>query len=390
MNEQARQEAEDRLRRLVTGVGAKQQQAVVQEALSTVIRDKLVDPKCMVFAARNGGLTVTLVPDNGKTDVVEIHSHALGQLADKSKPGKNDPAILRKQMWDLLGGEHWHRELLAHMLNTFYTMGVFVDRRKNKGKFLTRIVGDELRGFLSRSYNRNLNTAVSLRTFLEACAQHDAGPYEASSTSVRTRLKCVQPHVYEPVPGEFVAFGVAYGNSDFGAGTLSISNFLIRVNSIAVSRGHLGHATVLEKGFSKTHLGSVIKESDIEVSDETAVKEVEAVNSAIRDAVAAQLNIDSIERMLEAIRVADKEQIPWKTMAELLSSVLNKQEVETAMNMLDMGVQDLPPVPLDTGGVRKTSNWWASNLVGWFAEKEANLDRKAELQTFAGNILVGS
>lgn len=370
----------------VNQVGVLQQKTLIEEVASTVIRDKLVDPKCMVFSPSNQKLIVTYVPDVGSTETVSIHNHALGQLCDKSAPNKEEPQIMRKQMWSLLEGEDWHRDLLAKMFNAFYSMGEFVDRRKGKGKFLNRIVGSELRGFLSRSFNRNLNTATSLRTFLEACSQFGAGPYESHSTSVRTRLKCVLPQVFEPISGEFVAFGVSYSNSDFGAGTLDISNFFLRLNSLDVQRNLAGQASVLESGFSRTHLGSVIQESDIELSDDTANKEVETVNSAIRDVVSAQLSIDAIERTLEAIRVADRNEMPWKTLRELLASVLNKNEVDVAKSMLEMGVQDLPMVT-QRGEEAVATNWWASNLVGWFADKEQNPDRKAELQAFAGDML---
>jgi len=385
----ARRAAEESLKARVTQLGLKQQQEVVDRVARTVIRDKLVYPKAMVFAAdeATGEMAINYFPDNGPVETAFVHTHALGQLADKSRPAKHEPMIYRKYMWELLHGQPWHRNLLAETLNTFYHCGDFRDRRKQPAKFLHRLVDDKLCGFLSRSFNRNLNTMASLKAFIEACALRGAGPLSAGTTMVRTYLKCVLPEVFEPVPGEFVAFGVAFGNSDFGDGTLNISNIVFRVNSVDVNKHRYGSTTVVESAYSKTHLGSIIQESDIELSDDTANKEVQAVNSAIKDVVEHQLNREAIEKTLEAIKIASQEKIPWGTVEELLTAVLGKKDAEMARNFLDASIEDLPPPIIGSDGTKEASGWWLSNLVGWFAENVKDCAKKEELQTRAGEIL---
>lgn len=382
----ARQSAEANLKARVTTMGAKQQQELLESVARTVIRDKLVLPKAMVFTAAKTGINVTYFPDHGQSEQVHIHPHALGQLADKSRPTKDDPGLYRRYMWELCGGEDWHRVLLADTLNTFYHLGDFRDRRKNPAKFLHRLVDNRLCGFLSRSFNRSLNTTTSLKAFIEACALHGAGPLSGGTSLVRTYLKCVLPQVFEPMPGEFVAFGVSYGNSDFGDGTLNISNLVFRTNAVDMNRQKYGSTAVIESAYSKTHLGSIIKESDVEISDDTASKEVATVNSAIMDTVKHQLNSETINNTLEAIKIASQERIPWNTVEELLASVLGKKDAETARRFLDMSVEDLPPPLTGSDGKPEASAWWLSNLVGWFAENEQDVTKREELQSKAGVI----
>jgi hypothetical protein len=387
---EARRKAEERLKSRVLQLGMEQQKALIEAVAATVIRDKLVYPKAMVFAAADEtepGVQVTYFPDYGEPETVRVHPHALGQIADKSRPTRDDPVINRRYLWDLFKGQPWHRVLLADTLNTFYHMGDFRDRKKNPAKFLHRLVGEQLCGFLSRSFNRNLNTATSLKAFIESCALHGAGPIAGDTTLVRTRLKCVLPQVFEPVPGEFVAFGVHYSNSDFGDGTLNISNVVFRVNAVDMARNRYGSTTVMDSAYSRTHLGSVIKESDIELSDTTGSKEVETVNSAIRDVVKYQLNREAIEQTLEAIRIAHQHRIPWHTVQELLANVLGKKDAEMAKKFLEMSIEDLPPAGRDADGQPEATGWWLSNLVGWFAENEPDPTRRADLQDQAGAIL---
>jgi hypothetical protein len=385
------QRAEEILKSRILSLGANQQLELLAQVARTVIRDKLVFPKAMVFSADDStqgpGICITYLPEHGTPEQAMVHPHALGQLTDKSRPSKDAPGLNRKYVWELCSGEFWHRELLADTLNRFYHMGSFVDRKKNPAKFLHRLVDNQLCGFLSRSFNRNLNTMASLKAFIEACAACGAGPFSSGTTLVRTYLKCVLPTIFEPVPGEFVAFGVNYANSDFGDGTLNISNVIYRVNSTDLLRQKYGSTMVLDSAFSRTHLGSIIQESDIELSDVTANKEVAAVNSAIKDVVAHQLNQETIDKILDAIRIAYRDKIPWSTVEELLTSVLGKKDAELAKHFLDMTVEDLPPPFVNSDGTKEANGWWLSNLVGWFAENATDTNKKAELQDKAGEIL---
>lgn len=366
-----KQQAEIKLRNKVQ-VSVEQKRAAIATVLNTVIVDKLVDPKLTNFFSHvraGGDYFDVLVQYTGDTTFRTIHSHALGQMA-----GTMD--ISRAYARRLNAGDPWEKELLAHNFNTLFQMGTYVDRKKNPAKYLHRIVGGEVRGFLSRSYNRKLMTAPLLRAFLEGCDYHGAGPIEAYATDIRTTIKCVLPMVFEPVDGEFVAFGVTFTNSDFGAGRLKLSGTVMRIQTNTIN--------VLEDKYSRTHLGSVIQESDIEMSDETADKEVATAASAIRDTINAVLSEEAVSTTLKAIQLAHEEEIPWYKLKEALSTILSKKDVDFLHGIMERGpeVVDLPPLKNDA-----LTGWGAANLVGWFANSTEDPEKKSDLQALAGKMI---
>jgi hypothetical protein len=374
--------AKQRLSSLVTK-GIAQQQYLVETVTKMVIVDRLVGPRSMRFFIRSED------NDPNKTGVMKIlyerpgqiggddrfiHNHALGQLASVA-------GMPKVYVNTLLTGPYWRQELLCYNLDDLYHKGVFLDRKKEPAKFLHRMVGNELRGFLSRSYNRKLLTAPLLRAFVEACAQHSAGPVSAYATPVRTGLKCMVPYVFEPIDGEFVSFGVTFSNSDFGAGRTKVSGTVMRISS--------GTISVLADKFSRVHLSSIIEESDIEMSDETADKELQAHKSAIKDAVTAQVSDESIERMIRTIQVAHENQIPWYKLKDKLGKVLQKKDLDFVEQLLKSGgdsIVDLPPAAKKDDDYIATG-WWAANVLGWMANRESDEDKRADLQQLAGEVI---
>ena len=225
-------------------------------------------------------------------------------------------------------------------------------------------------------------TAPLLRTFIESCALHEAGPTEAQTNDVRCFIKCVLPVVFEPVDNEFVAFGVTFSNSDFGAGRLKLSGVVMRITS--------GTTSVLEDAYSKTHLGSVIQDSDIEMSDETKLKELETVRSAIKDTVNGILSFETLERNIKAIQIAHEKEIPWYKLKDKLRALLNQKEldmVETLLNASGTGVIDLPRTTVDAAGGPVATAWWAANTLSWLASNEEDPSRKNDLQEAAGKMI---
>lgn len=358
--------------------GANEQARLLDQVASMLIMDKLMPAAQINIESASHIPRLFLVDTNGKrTATYKIGNHALGQMCGVI-------GLPRQYARRLREGQEWEQRLFEHNMNNLFHQGKYLDRRKQPTKFLMRFVGDELRGFLSRSFNRHLWSLPLLRGFVGACERVGAKPISATTSSVSFSLKSFLPYVFEPVEGEFVAFGATWSNSDFGSGRMKVSLCVMRVS------GTMGTTSVLEDSLSRVHIGSIIQESDLEISDLTAQKEVEAQVSAINDTVSQQLAHEPVNRLCAVIAAAHEEKVPWSRIKAELGRLLQKQELEDVKRMLESGqndIIDLPPIGMTSGGVPIATRWWASNVVGWMAEREANPDRKNDLQSLAGDLL---
>lgn len=373
--------------------GAKEQEALLAAVAETVIVDKLVPPRQMTFIPRhdgpNEGIKLRYRAAEGArgsndTDVT-IHRHAFGQLCSKVSLPMNFANALNQYVVDSSPAskmtEDWKRQLLCHNLNKLFAEPEWMERGGAPTRFLHRIVGTELRGFLSRRYNRHLASAPLLRAFIESCAHHDAQPIESTATAVRVALKYLLPKVFEAFPGEYVCLGSEWANSDFGAGRLTVSQTVWRIAT--------GTSSVLDETFGRVHLGSVIEDSDIEMSDDTARKEVEAQKGAIRDAITSQFSAQTVDRLLGALRAAHEQEVPWSKLRGQLGRFLGKGDLDALQGFLDTGesIIDLPPVSFDPDGRRVPNVYWASSVVSALASRTDDTDRRLELQREAGKLL---
>ena len=384
----AKANALERLHRLIA-VGQDSQNVVIQRMLNVTIRDKLVDPRAMQFTQAENYKDQMLLRylqleqsiQSTKTfEEVRIDNHAMGQISGIAKVPKHYINALMTECVNM--PTPTRLELLSHILNTHFNRGMFFDRANNRTKFLHRIVDGELLGVLSRNYNRKLGTAAMLRPFLEQCAQHGAKPVSAHVNRLQAQLQCVLPEVHEPVKDEFVAFGVTYSNSDFGASSLTVQGIIFRVSS--------GSSVILDEKFRKIHLGAVISESEISLSEETLKRESMTHISAVRDMVDAIFKQESITRALELVRFSITEKVSWSELLRKVKDVLSKGEVVSLENLLKesgQGIVDLPPVTMDGSGDPQANAWWAAAALGTIAAKTDDVGRKESIQELAGKML---
>ncbi len=359
--------AEERAERRFN-IGSKQEEILVNAIAGMVIRDRLVPPNEMWFVPGTNDKSPIALTYGKDGTPFKIHRHALGQLAGKVE---FPIAFLNK-----LTTDPWRVDLLVHNLNTLFHNMRF--GREENPRFLHRLVGNEVRAFLSRRFNRHLASLPLLRAFVEGVSTAGGKPVETTSTDLGWSLKCYLPMVFEPFPGQFICVGVTQSHSDFGAGKHVISQSIW--DPLRDAR------TVLE-GVSKVHLGSVIEESDIELSEGTAVAEVEAQAAAAQDAVRTYLSEEHVEKALKAVRVAHEEKIPWDQLRTVLSKVLYEKElasVEALLNSSD--IVDLPPVGRTASGEPLPTRWWAASMLSKLANNQED-ERKFNLQTLAGKWL---
>lgn len=353
------------------------EKGLLDEVAAMVIRDKLVPPKKMNFLQTTKGPSVRYI-DGGAEVVHTIHRHALNQLCSKVH-FPMDYANL------LLTKDTWGPDLFTDNLNTLFHNFDFPERGQGEVSFLHRLVGNELRGFLSRRFNRHLASLPLLRAFVSACHEVGAQPLGTIRTDTKFGLSCYLPFVFQPIPtepNELIIIGVGWTNSDFGAGTLKINQVVCRPKTMTTA--------IIDETLSKVHLGSVIQESDIEMSEETMAKEIEAMASATRDAVIKQLEPAPVSKLLKAIALAHEEQIDWSRLKIQLSKFLYKSEVETLdkvmQNIKTEEIIDLPPVGT-VNGKPIPSRWWASQAVAWISKKASDEERKLKLWREAGKFL---
>jgi hypothetical protein len=362
-------------------LGIAEQRRLVDYCARNIPRDRYVPPKQMRFAQKGGQTAwdtklVIQYIKGGKREELAVHDHAMGQLCDM--------AGLDRRYWhklDVPSDDSWRRGLLAHNLNTIFDLQPFVNRLKKPASFLHRIVGNEVRAVLTQSYNRHLVSNAVLQPFLAACEEVGLQPAKAIVTDMRVHLQTYLPFAFQPVPGEFVALGTCWGNSDFGQGKLKINHNILRLNG---GGGNL----LTDDTFSRVHLRSVVEDSDVVMDDAVAVKELEAIAAATRSAVVNAMQPDQVQRLLDAIREAAEEQVPWDKLKAQLAKALTKADVVSLEDMLTSHIEELPPPGVGTDGQPLPSRWWAAAALAQLAEKTADPGRSMEIKQVAGQYLL--
>ena len=362
-------------------LGQSQEQLLLEIVTKTVIVDRLVPPTAMAFLTgsvpKEREVFIHYKDGTKAAPGFTIHRHAFNQLCQKVGLPMTYATLLQSAS----GNEAWKVDLLCDNLNALFSMPEWAERGGQPVRFLHRLVGTELRGFLSHRYARHLATAPLLRAFIDSCRSAGAKPIEATSSSVRNALKCLLPKVFEAFPGEYICLGVEFSNSDFGAGRLVIQSTVWRVNT--------GAACVLDEALSKVHVGAIIDDSDLQLSEGTWQKETEAQKSVIVDVVAQLLSEKTVEHLLKALRFARDEQIPWSKLKARLTSIISKGDLDWLQQAADNGggIVDLPPISFTPDGVRVPNAYWAAAAVGAIASKTEDQDRRMDLQREAGKLL---
>jgi hypothetical protein len=317
----------------------------------------------------------------GEDQTVDLHRHALGQMAEAA-------GIPRRFVTLLLTGDpgttcpdyNWMLKLLAHNFNELFHHRKFEDGNGPR-RYLHRLVNGEVRGFLSNRFGVAYSTKPLIKAFLETCRELNAGPVDAFANDIRVSMKCYLPFVFEPVDKEFVAFGTSFANSDFGSGRLRICTTAMRINSRTES--------VIEESHSRTHIGRILTDSDLNPSEDTIRKEVQAQQSAIGDVVQAHLGVGNIKKMIKMIQLAHEHKLPWYKLKDKLSKVLYKKEVILFEELLKgaSDIVDLPTISFDDDGDPQATAWWAANTLSWMANKEKDDDRREQMKSLAGDLL---
>jgi hypothetical protein len=287
-----------------------------------------------------------------------IDRHALGQLSSRA-------GIPGSYLAGLAAESGWQRELAADILNRHYHDGA------TNNRFLVRSIGDNVRGVLSDHYRR-LDSRPLLDAFVDCCKKVGAVPIDGVMSTTRVSFKALIPEVFEPAPGEVIAFGLEWHNSDYGNGAHTLRPYILRPWCL--------NGATMENALSQVHLGGRLSE-EFEMSERTYELDTATSVSALRDIVQGVFAPPRINAMCEAIRTANEKNIDWKNLKGSLAKRLLKGELEAAEAAFDSSdVINLP--------AGKTM-WRASNAISWIAGKTEDADRRLDLERLAGELAGG-
>ena len=353
---ESKSQAMDKLNALVN-TGRQSATSVIEHVMTHQPTDRIVKGRSLQFeASPNRGLIVNL--PNGEGPITEtIHRHAVNQMALA--------VDMPMKFLDSLAEEKaaWGKELLAHNLNT-----IFHERFAGK-RNLTRSVNGQIRGFLSDQYRR-LDSRPIVEAFATAVQEKGALPYQGVVTDTKIAIQAIMPEIYEPIPGELVAYGLSLENSDFGNGALSLRAYLLRI--------WCTNLAITEETMRQIHLGKRLDDNMI-YSQRTYELDSKTTVSALRDVVRLQLDAGSLTNRMEAVRKANDKPVDTTQARELLKKVLNKGEAEAAFNAYaSPDVYNLPA---------GNTSWRLSNAISWIAGQTEDPERKLDLMRVAGDVL---
>ena len=149
--------AKDRLKTLLEQ-NKHRARELVRSVEETVIEDYTREPKDISFEARSADdesetpqeLTMTVLR-RARGGYYSIHPHALSQISTRLQI---EAGYVRRL--NIESPNNWRRVLLRDNLRELLHETEFSKRGEGAMRFLLRFVGDELRGFMTRSYGRHL------------------------------------------------------------------------------------------------------------------------------------------------------------------------------------------------------------------------------------------
>jgi hypothetical protein len=359
--------------------GKKKAEQLLLHLEQNIPHDRLIRPPEMKFVPTDDGVEIEVLTEKTR---LSVHNNALSQFASRTKI---DYGYIRKLLDGFAEGEgekkarkyltpgaysqEWRYELAAHIANN-HLNNMLPKSRSN----LLRAVGSQTRAFLSDNYDIYDGTAL-LAAFVEASQKLEVPPVpvESTCTDLRSSLKMFLPIVFEPVDGEVMCVGIEWFNSDFGCGKYGVRMTLWRL--------WCTNFAMLEEGLFEVHLGPrLTSDRLIQYSKKTMDLQTQARIEATKDIVNGLLGPEKVNSVLNAVRKADEEHVSWASAKNMLSKYLRKAELEEAGQLF--ASEDNMSVP------RKQSLYKVSQILGLFAGRTDDGDRKMELERASGAVLM--
>lgn len=245
-----------------------------------------------------------------------LHSHAVGQLADKI-------GVPAKYLRELSEGAAWQRSLAVNILNEHSSW-------TGRTRVLIRAVGDQVRGVLSDCYRR-LDSEQIMTAFLTEAMSQGAVPCDALLTDTKVYVETILPEpvlVPTQLNGEVAVYmGARFSTSDYGDGAVDMRAFLL--NGVCLN------GMVRESLMKQVHLGSRLPDN-LQLSERTYALDTQTTVSAIRDFTKGLYSRDNILRNARQIQEASKVTVDFDTELRRLvkTNKLLKNESESVQKLL--------------------------------------------------------
>ena len=287
-----------------------------------------------------------------------LHRNAVNQMAQVADMPMKYVDSLRETR------EPWGQELLAHNLQTVF------HQRHNRKRFLVRSVDGQARGFLSDQYRR-IDCRPIVAAFVEGVKAKGALAYDGVVTDTKVNIKAIYPEVYEPIPGELIAFGISLENSDYGNGALSVREYIHRI--------WCTNLAIFEETMRQIHLGRRLEENLI-YSQRTYELDSRTTVSALDDVIRMRLDAGSLDTKVRQLQAANEKGVTAEEARNQLKKLLNKGEAEDAAKAFESAdTHNLP---------EGNTAWRLSNAISWIAAQAGiEPERKLELSKIAAQVL---
>lgn len=353
-------------------VGQKRLQVLVESGRSKAARvhsllerlspkDYLVRLCTSEYSVDKGTLRVQFFVNGTERINRGIHVFALSQLVTLVDM---PPSWAKKLLEKRRGEDCYGADILAHDLNELLMY--------DEGRYLLRVVNDEVRGVLSTRYKR-LDSKPLVDAFASACMSVGAVPCGGALTATKVIVHAILPKIQQPLPGEFVVYGVTFTNSDFGDGAMDVQMYLMRV--------HGGTGMVGQSGLRKVHRGKTLEDA-VNWSEETREADVRLAQSQVRDLVTSFLSQEKIDEAQGVIRKAYQAALgDDDVVTSYLKKFLNKTEIEELLAKYNQAdAVELPP---------GNNMWRLANAVAWLANSKESVDetRAEALRAVSGQLL---
>jgi len=334
--------------------------AAASRVFSEVPEDRIVRGQALRFVAGKGdyqgGVLMELPPSDGRP-FLTLHSNAVGQMATRLEM----PGAFAN---DLVASGEWGVELLADNFNRIASKRFGKDDR-----VLVRAVNGQARGVLSDHYRR-LDSRPVLDSLIGAAKENGAILVDGHSGDVKVCVKFIVPKIVEPVPGEYMVFGLSWTNSDYGRGANELDSFFVRLVCL--------NGAIAAVEMRKIHLGARLQDG-VQYSDETYRLDTEALASAVKDSAKFLLSEGRVDALSQAIKRASAEPADGKVLVERFKKAFTKKESERLAEIYNgADVVNLPA---------GNTAWRFSNAVSYLAHEVPDGERALDMQKWAGALV---